>query len=116
MDYTLVYGTIYGPDGLPYKGAIVKFSLSNAFSQKGRYFHTSEVRAVTNKFGIFEVDLPPSTWDVTGENYYRMTVVLNNVTTENVIVPVSMDPVNFSTLEHYKFPYERQDMIGAGCC
>jgi len=115
MDYTLVFGTIYGPEGLPYKGAIVKFALNNAFSANGRYFSTSEVRAVTNKFGYFELDLPPSVWDMSGENYYNMTVVLNTSTSHQVVVPYTNEGVNFADLEEYKFPHERQTFIGENC-
>lgn len=112
---TLVYGVITDDNGYAYSGAIVKFSLNKSFSHQGKYYHNNERRALTNKYGIFEISLPPSSLDADGENFYRMTVVYNNVTSENVIVHESEEDVNFADLVRYKFPFERMDFLGDGC-
>lgn len=115
MDYTAVYGVIYDSQGKPYKGAIIKFSLNAAFSSNGRYYHNSEIRAVTNKYGMFEVDLAPTVLDQSGENYYNITVILDTVYSNQVVVPISTESINLSDLKDYKFPYEREDMLGGSC-
>lgn len=115
MRYTTIFGVIYDAQGKPYKGAIVKFSLNSPFKNNNRYFHNSEVRTVTNKFGIFELDLAPSVLDMSGENYYNVTVVMDTVTTVRVVVPLAEESIDFSTLEEYVFPYERQEFIGDNC-
>jgi hypothetical protein len=113
MDVT-VFGKIRDNDGNPAPGAIIKFALEKSFSSGGIYHHNNERRAVTNKYGLFEILLPPSTLDPSKENYYIMTIVYGNVTTSRVIVPESTEEINFADLAGYKFPYERHEEIGGG--
>ena len=109
-----VFGIIKDSEGNPYKGAIVKFALEKSFSFGKSYYHNNERRAVTNKFGVFEILLPPSTLDPSKENYYIMAVIYDNVTTRKVVVPESENDINFADLVEYQFPYERHEEIGGG--
>jgi hypothetical protein len=105
---TTVYGTIYDSSGLPYKGALVKFLPNAPFRSENEWIQDVEVKTVTNSYGRFEVDLPPST----GDNFYFLTVVYDKTTTRPVVIPVSDSPISFLDLEKYLFPHERMEMLG----
>lgn len=105
---TTVYGTIYDSSGSPYRGAIVKFLPNAPFISGQEWIQDVEVRAVTNSYGRFEVDLPPTQ----GDNFYFLTVVYDKTTTRPVVIPKSDAPVDYLDLEKYLFPHERMEMLG----
>lgn len=109
---TTIYGTIYDAAGKPYKGAIVKFQPNKSYVSLNELVPGAEIRAVTNAYGRFEVDIPPSADD---EDYYFMTVIYEQSNSKAVLIPASTTPVNFLELQRYLYPHERMGKPLGSC-
>lgn len=115
MNRTVVRILFEDKHGQPYKGAIVKARLKNAFYINGLYVGTNEIREISNAYGIAELELIPSELDERGENHYTIEIIYDYAEIKKVRVPVSSLAVFLNSLEDYLEPYERVDYLGADC-
>lgn len=112
MKTTNVKIQIIDQNGQPYEGAIVKARLEKPFFYQGIYINNYEYREFSNSLGVVELDLVPSTYDSSGENFYTVEIVYDTVIIKKVIVPESDKTLYLDELEEYKYPYERIDFVG----
>lgn len=95
---TKIKGIIVDEYNKPYSGALIEFQLNKPMNIGTTYVNNTVITVESNKFGRFEIDLLSSDLDTTQQNFYKVKIYYDRVTTSLVKVPNSSNVVLFSEL------------------
>ncbi len=101
MSATIVYGVFKDNKGHPIEGVVLSFVIARPYRVEGAIVTSTEIKAETNSYGIFEVELPPTDCEADVENYYHVRIIHQVIDELKLVVPTSEDPIEFTQLKKF---------------
>lgn len=110
---TTVRGTLRNAFGKPYEGAVIRVYLNSPLYYQGNIIGTEMLETFSNSWGVFELDLVPTSMDEkNSENYYVFEIIKDNTQVYRKFIPQTDKVIDFDSLEDYVSPGLRTLYIG----